>query len=138
MKNSENNKENNKLNFFTSNEIEVGITMKGFSTMTFFMREVLSSEAKELRKDFLALTKEKREAQTHIHQSKLLTLLCTKAPANPLPGFPEFGDDFKETLYNFFTTFSTEVEEEKKKELVDRVMTLYFREVQPEEFFRAV
>lgn len=134
MKNTDKTKE---LDFFEQDELTVPVTYKGH-TMTWFLREVYSDEVETLDQVFLKKTKEERKTLEHQHQTKLLTLLMTRPPENPLSGFPETSENFRTEIYDFLTTFRGEVDEKKKKNLVNAVITLYNRDVQPPEFFRSV
>jgi len=124
--------------FFTEDEIELPITLKGH-TMTFFMREVFSDEMDELDKAFAGKTEDQRKELTNKHQAKMLAMLCTKPPKNPLPGFPELTANFQTELYDFLTDYSGgKVAEKKKKDFITALTNLYSRAVSAEEFFRGV
>lgn len=127
------------VDFFSTNEVEVQITMKNQATMIFPLAEILDEEAKLLRQKHLALSKEAQEKAQHDYNCKLLERQLTRPVVNPIPGFPDYSKDadFKSKTAAFFADAKEgTVPGEKKRDLLTNVFGLFWRSVQPEEFFR--
>lgn len=126
-----------KTSYFSSNEIKIPITIADHPTMIFPMREVLNEKAKHVQKLHSETAQDLREKHTHTYQCELLRHLLTRKPENLLPGFPEVTDDtFADTIADFLLDVPEgSIEADKKKDLVTNLFILYWRAVQPAEFF---
>lgn len=122
-------------NFFDLNEIEVTVTYPFLKDkpMKFFLRMILDKEEKQARQAFFGLSEAEREAREHEYNVNLLASLSTKMPEN-VPTFGPYEDvEPAEAIRHFFAGGNA-----RKQKLVADVVTLYFSEVQPREFFRGV
>lgn len=121
--------------FFASNEVDISITMKGYPTMTLSVLEILNEDATALRQRHIGLPKEKQEEEQHSYNSKLLGHLLIGPIKNPLPGMPD-GSNRQEFMKFFEDAKKATVSGDKKRNLLNDIMSLYWRSIQPEEFFR--
>lgn len=124
------------VNFFDITEVEVPVTYPFLDgvVMRFYLRPILDKEEKAARQTFFAKTDADREKEQHDYTVKMLASLSTKLPEN-VPGLTRkaYGDEPKAAILRFFEDGNV-----MKQKLADDVLTIYFGQMQPKEFFRSV
>lgn len=134
--------------FFQRSDIPVSLTYRWTdppTTITFYCKLALADDDSKARQAFFALPDDDREKATHQYNIDLLCRLLTRKPEN-LPGFDDFLLQYEdvndrpklEFVRNAISAYlgGTVDPTPMQKRVAGDAVEMYFRAVQPAEFFR--
>lgn len=119
---------------FETGAVRIPITYESLGQTTpfvFYLRPLLSREAKSLRQVFFGLSEDEQESRKAEFNAKLLGLLSVKPPEN-IPAFENNGN-LQEAVYSYFNSDNL-----MRQKLAEDAINLWITMTQPKEFFRII